>query len=505
MNLFEKIISAISPQWAFRRNQYRSAMAAYEASKKSRLRKAKPDNSSGDSLTQVSGDALRGYARTLEQNYDLASGVLDVLINNTVGPNGVSMEPMPRNKDGSINVDVKNQLIKLHKQWSKKPDVTGEHNWANIERLSCRSWFRDGEILIQKLLGSISGLKHSSIVPFSIELIESDHLPIDYTDNSKLITQGVERNAWGKPVAYHLYKKHPGDCDYFFEIETKRVPADKILHPKQVKRVRQARGVTIFASVMIRLEDIKDYEESERVAARISAALAAYIKKGTPDLYQAPEDPNTERHFAIKPGIVFDNLQEGEEVGTIQSNRPSTLLEPFRNAMLKAVSSGTGANYSTMSKDYDGSYSSQRQELVEGWTNYRALTNLFIGQVSQPVWEAFVEAAIASKVLVLPAELDIETIKDADYRGPVMPWIDPDKEIKAKERSAQATFKSPPQIIRENGDNPDDVLDQLADWKQKLDDRGLTSSVFETPEAPDNTGASSLDEEENEDAKTVSD
>ncbi|WP_415915300.1 phage portal protein, partial [Pseudomonas fragi] len=46
------------------------------------------------------------------------------------------------------------------------------------------------------------------------------------------------------------------------------------------KRIGQNRGQPLLHAVLIRLADIKDYEESERVAARISAALAMYIKKG---------------------------------------------------------------------------------------------------------------------------------------------------------------------------------------------------------------------------------
>ncbi|MDE8035881.1 phage portal protein, partial [Actinobacillus equuli subsp. equuli] len=76
--------------------------------------------------------------------------------------------------------------------------------------------------------------------------------------------------------------------------------------------------VSTLHSVLIRLADLKDYEESERVAARIAAALTMYIKKGDPAIYDAEEyASNTEsnRYFDIAPGQVVDDLKPGEDIG----------------------------------------------------------------------------------------------------------------------------------------------------------------------------------------------
>jgi len=508
VNIIENIIQAFSPERAFRRAQYRRALAAYEAANPSRLRKTGADNSSGDAVVGRAGAALRGYARQLEQNHDIANGVLNVLVNNTVGPFGVSTEPQPRNKEGDIHQDFADEILELWKDWCLSPEVTGEHDWVASQRLACRTWYRDGEVLTQLLEGLIPSLKHGTAVPFSLELIETDQLPFD-DNESKGITQGVERNAWGKPVAYHVFKSHPGDATAYYNMSTKRVSADNMLHPKITSRIRQARGVSIFASVMRRLEDIKDYEESERVAARISAVLAAYIKKGTAEDYTAPEDGKTDRIFSMKPGMVFDNLRPGEEVSTIQSNRPSSLAAPFLNLQHRGIAAGTGANYSSISKNYDGSYSSQRQELVEGFNNYQACTQLFSSQFNSPIYRRFIEIAILSGTLKVPGDIDMRTLFDADYRAPAMPWIDPDKEAKANERLERAGYKSAQMTIRERGQNPNDVRRQIKQWRKQNDDDEImfTSDpkheFNKDNESPDDSGLSGSDDKENENAKTV--
>jgi len=140
---------------------------------------------------------------------------------------------------------------------------------------------RDGEALAQALEGEVRTLNHGTRVPFSLELLEADHLPFTYSRaGTPTITAGVERNGWGRPIAYHFYRNHPGDLMRFpSEADLRRVPAAGILHLKLVDRMVQARGVSVFASVLSRLEDIKDYEESERIAAKVAASMAAEARE----------------------------------------------------------------------------------------------------------------------------------------------------------------------------------------------------------------------------------
>jgi lambda family phage portal protein len=478
MNILDNVISAFSPSAGLKRAQARRVLALYEAAEPSRLRKTKPDNRSGDALTARAGNRIRGYARNQEQNYDFAEAVLGALVDNVIGPDGINIEPLPKDKDGNLLEDLAHQISELRKDWMKKPEVTWEHTWPAAERLIARAWFRDGECLLQHVEGLSPSISHGTRIPYSVEMIEADLLPFNLDDKNKGITQGVERNAWGRPTAYHIYKEHPGDVNYLtLSLQTKRVPAEKMLHPKIVKRFKQARGVSVFASMMTRIEDIKDYEESERVAARIAAAMCAYIQKGTPEDYEKSDDDGN-RDFKVKPGTIFDNLGPGETVGTIDSNRPSALLEPFRDAMVRmAVSSVRAVTFSGVAKKYDGTYSAQRQELVEGYISNKSLSNLFASQVSIPVYQRMLAMAVLSGQIKLPAELDMATLYDVDARGPVMPWIDPEKEEKALERAERAGHKSAQQSIRERGGNPKQVMAEIETWRKQADEKGLVFST----------------------------
>jgi lambda family phage portal protein len=473
MNLIDAVIRPFSPAVALKRAQARQMLALYEAARPTRTRRNPKDNRSGNNLTDGATETLRGQARHLEQNHDLARGILTCLVNNVVGAKGIGVEFQPKNADGSVNKDLADELSWYFSEWGRNPETTGEYSWAKTQRMMARAWFRDGEVLSKSLMGSVPFLRHNTIVPFSLELLEADHIA-DINDASNGTIQGIERNEWGQPRFIYIYDQHPGDA-LGFRMKYRRVAAEDVDHLKMADRLRQNRGVSVFAAVMSRLNDLKDYEESERVAARISAAMAMYIQKGSPDTYMAPQDgEEDDREFPVSPGMMFDNLAPGEKVETIQSNRPSQLLQPFRDSMLKAIASGSSSGYSTISKNYDGTYSAQRQELVEQWVNYAALSEEFISGFVSKVVRRFIRIAVMSGTVKVPASVDRDTLMDVDYLTPAMPWIDPAKEAKGHEANLRLRITSPQKIIRSRGDNPDEVLDQIAQWEKKLEERKIS-------------------------------
>ena len=467
MSFIDKVLGTLAPQWAMRRAQARQLLAYYESARPSRTRTNPTDNSGINRQVAASAVVLRGQARHLDQNHDIAKGVLRELVNKTVGSKGIQVESLARTPDGKIATDFTKRLNDLWKAWCHQCDVTAEYSWSDAQRMMVRSKYRDGEVFERFLQGKVQGMNHAMQVPFTIQLIEADWVPFN-DDASQNIYQGVQLTVWGKPKGYQVYRQNPNDI-YIPKIDL--LFANNIRHAKNVERIGQLRGISIFASVMNRLNDLKDYEDSERVAARISASMAAYVKKGTADFYDESR-VDGEREIPIEDGMVFDGLLPGEDIGTIQANRPSTLLQPFRDSMVKAVSAGTGAGYSPISNDYNGTYSAQRQQLVDNWINYEVLQDEFIAEVVRPTFERFVKMSVASGA-VSTRGLDVNTLYDADYRGPVMPWIDPKKEADAHAVKLASRLVSPQKVMRQMGENPHEVLNQIKQFIDELERLGL--------------------------------
>lgn len=478
-NLIDALVEYFDPYAGLRRRAARGVLAAYEAASPSRLRKFRRDAGSPDMQVQRGAVPIRVQARHLEQNHDLARGALRVLCNNIVGPTGIGVEPQPRRRDGTIHEEYATALREAWRDWCRKPEVTHRLHFARVQRMMVRTWIRDGESFAQQLLGAVPFLDHGTRVPYSLELFEPDLIPMDF-DNGDRIRQGIERNAWGRPTAFWAFKKHPGENIVIRATsDMKRIDAALMLHVALCDRIGQLRGVSEFASVITRLEDIKDYEESERVAAKIAAMLTAYVKKGTPDLYN-PEFATRDaagnalpREVRFAPGMIIDNLLPGEEIGLVDSSRPNPNVVTFRQGQLRAVAAGLGGSYSSISRDYGGTYSSQRQELVEQWIHYATLVDEFTGQFVRPVWETFVRISHVAGIVPMPQDVTPERSDDALYVAQSMPWIDPIKEAIAWKTLVRSGFASEVEVMRKRGANPRDVLDQIAAFRKTAQELNL--------------------------------
>jgi lambda family phage portal protein len=477
----------------------RTAVArVHEATRPTRSRKLAADYGSGNRIVAQDAKILRDQARRLERDHDISRNALNILVQNTVG-SGIDVIPAPRLAGGDVDPILAQQLSDLWDDWWDQPEVTWTHDFGKCQDLLARSLYRDGEAFFQTLAGPVAFLEHGTLVPLSIEMLEADMVPLDFNDASRGILQGIERNTWGRRMAYHVYKAHPGDPDTY-ATETKRVPAEFMRHIALVDRITQVRGLSIFASVIARLEDIKDYEDSERIAAKVAASLSAQIIKGQPEMYgQADGDlastavvPKGEyRALSMRPGMIADDLLPGERVELIDSKRPNPNTETFRTGQLRAAAGGFGTSYSSLSLDYNGTYSAQRQELIEKWGGYQKAGEFYIAKVVRPIWRDFVAAAVLAGLVRMPRGWTLRNLAAATFVRPVMPWIDPKKEGEARAMQEDRNWVSPQKNVLEMGSDPNDVLHQTAAWQAKRRELRIentaTGQAAPNPEEPETT------------------
>jgi lambda family phage portal protein len=493
LNPIDRFVAWLDPAAGVRRMGHRHALTelagvkassrAHEAASPSRLRKNYGDRLGPNGIVQQGASALRASARHMARNHDIGRGILRTMVNNIVGPGGIGIEPQPRRRDGTIHEGYAAQMRRVLRDWSRRPEVMQRFDLAMCQRAQARAWLRDGEVFSQDVIGPVPGLAYPSQVPYLLELFEADFVPLWLTDPGNGIVQGIERNAWGAARAYWVYKGNPLETTQPFLTDRsnlKRVDAARVRHIASLDHIGQSRGITEFASILARLDDIKDYEESERIAAKIAASLTAYIKKDGGDqgydvsTVQKDEQGNPiGRDLRMTPGMIIDGLAVGEEIGLIDSKRPNPNVVTFRQGQLRAAAAGVGASYSSIAKSYDGTFSAQRQELVEQWVNYATLADEFTGMWLQPVYETLVQVAIMSGAAPLPRDVDPATADDALFTAQAMPWIDPYKEALAWVTLSRAGFASEIEILRKRNVNPRDFLEQVTQWRKETADKGL--------------------------------
>ncbi len=449
----------------------------FEAARPDVKRQRRTDRGDGNAVLMRSGEQLRIQARHLDENHDLARGILDVLVNRTIG-RGIRFEPQVRNVAGDLHDEMNEQLLDLHTRWSESPTVTGEYTRADAERLLARTWFRDGEAFKVYHMGMIPSLRHHlGRVPLSVELMEPDFCPLGYSDPANGVLQGIRANGWGRPVRYFFHKYHPGSpggAGAFSQQGYKEVGAEFVNHLKFTRRIGQRRGESVFSAVLLRLDDLKDYEEAERIAARIAAKLVGYVKKGQPDMYGDENLPAEARQRqAFEDGMVLYDMMPGEEVGLFDNTkRPNPALADFRAGQLRAAAAGTMTSYSSASKDYNGTYSAQRQELVEQQENYEVLQDYFVSHSCKPDYQRFIAMTVLAG-LDVPGDVDWNTLFDVACYGTAMPWVDPQKEARAKRELLDAGLTSHSEVIRQRGGNPSVVFAQIKRDKERMSELGI--------------------------------
>ncbi|MGK0735806.1 phage portal protein [Yokenella regensburgei] len=483
MTILDNAIGVFSPGWKAARLRARAMIQAYEAVKPTRTHKARRENRSADQLSQMGAVSLREQARWLDNNHDLVIGIFDKLEERVIGKQGIIVEPHPKMTNGKVAKQLAAEIRTKWGEWSVRPEVTGQFTRPMLERLMLRTWLRDGEVFAQLVQGAATGLVPVAGVPFWLEALEPDFVPMT-SDAAKNLNQGVFLDNWGRPKKFLVYKSLPVSGR---QLDTKEIDADSMLHLKFTRRLHQTRGTSMVSGVLMRLSALKEYEDSELTAARIAAALGMYIKKGDGQTFDADSASKEDRELEIQPGMLYDELLPGEEIGMIKSDRPNPNLETFRNGQLRAVAAGSRLSFSSTARNYNGTFSAQRQELVESTDGYLILQDWFIGAVTRPMYRAWLKMAIASGEIKVPRGVDKDTLYGAVYSGPVMPWIDPVKEVNAWVTQIRGGSATESDWVRASGRNPDEVKRRRAAEIEENKELGL---VFDTDPANDKGGTS---------------
>ena len=484
MNIIDKAVAYINPQAAITRAEARRKLQIlndYDVLKQSRQRSFGRSISTPDELSARSHLPLSQMARHLVQNYDLAFSVLDTMVNNVIGPKGIQVEPMPLKKDGSIDTDVANQIKAHLHNYNRCADIHFNQK-PEMQRLIFRAMLLDGEVFVHTIKGKVNGMEYRNDLYFTQELILSQYCP-DFTDDRLGILSGIKRNSFGQVVSYGFTKARNAKS-FTQDIEFKS--SKDILHVKLANDIGQIRGTTIFAPVFARMQDLKDYENAEQLAAKMAACMVASIVKNAPDGFNADslDDPKlmkklADRKYNFTPGQVWE-LEPGEDINVIESSRPSPQGVPYIKQMGKAIAAGTGSSYSTFSRNYDGNYSAQRQELLDVWVNYSVLQNRYIESHAQPTHISLISHLYDTKKIIINKDTDLNMLDNAAYIAQVMPWIDPAKEINACETALRMRVASRTGVIMARGDSPDDINNQILndqEFTRNLDPLDLPTST----------------------------
>ncbi len=524
MNIIDKIVEAVSPSAALRREEARWKLntvrsfqnSGYDESGAARNKNSMRGWLASSKSPQEDIDknipVLRQRSRSLFMSAPLAVSAIKTNRTNIVGE-GLRLK-------STIDADFLGMSPDAAASWqrsaerefelwaqSKFCDSTRVNNFYEIQQVACMSWLMNGDACV--LLEYERATKR---LPYGlrIHLIESDRISTPNSTGNNVflyatdpntknrIFNGVEVDGNNRIVAYHICSTYP-NSNLYTQKKWERVKAfgDKTGTPNvlmiyETERAEQYRGVPYLAPVIESLKQLTRYSEAEMMAAVINGFFTVFVKsdKGTSEIGftgvmdEEEQIAYDDRNYELGPGMV-NVLAPGEDIEIADAKRPSSNFDAFTTSLAKYVGAALEIPVEILVKHFSSSYSASRAALLEAWKAFRMKRSWLAADFCQPVYEIFLTEAIAKGRLKAPGFFLDPLVRmaycKAQWNGPAQGMIDPVKEVNAAEKRINIGISTRQrETIEMTGGDFDSNVAQLARENQLMKEAGLLSSKMES-------------------------
>lgn len=444
--------------------------------------------------------SLRARSRQQVANNDYAKKFIGLVKTHIAGPDGVVLQARSQDPNGQPDKQANDAIESAWRLWGRRNncDVQGLLSFAEQQRLMVATTAQDGEFLVRRYVGQSFGR-----FGYQLQHLDPELLDISYNEdlrNGNFIRMAIEFDSLGRRIAYHLIDNVGGEWYYQGRRYT-RVPASEIFHCFLPELVGQKRGIPWMSTSLLRMNMLSGYEDAAMVNARVGASKMGFFYSPEGSI-GGEEDKNTgELITEVEPG-TFERLPENTRFEAFDPAYPNGEFGVFVDSSLRGIAAGLGVAHHTLSNNLSGvNYSSGRLGEIEMREVWKGLQGWFIDHLMRPLFEDWLWVQLATGSIrvngnPLPAN-KYEKFVSVSFQGRRWQGVDPDKQGKADERNINNRLRSPQSIIREMGNEPEEVLDDFQRWDQMLSDRGLTMTINELE--PVNAPESKDEEEANGD------
>ncbi len=402
---------------------------------------------------------LRSRSRELSRNSPVIRNYLQMLRTNVIGPTGFKFKPEIADNSGKLNDILNKRLARAWSDWSSCCTVDGSMSLTMFQQHLIRNLATDGEVIVRKIWNYQPNRFKFALQQIDPDLL--DHMYFRAPDKGvNEVRLGVEVDEWGRPIAYHFWKRHPTDIQNVTPNERVRVPADEVLHIFVPDRANQTRGVPWLNSIMMPSKIMDGYIEAELVAARTGAAKMGFFQWKDVEGAEPPQ-PGERLTMEASPGQL-EMLPPGLEFKEWSPDHPANAFPNFIKAILRLVASGLGVSYNVLANDLEGvNYSSMRSGLLIERDNWRALQVMWIERFLTFVYKEWLDCALLSGALVLDSR-DPSKFLDVKFLPRGWAWVDPLKDINASVAAVNNGLATRDMIVSENGDDFEEIAAGLA-------------------------------------------
>ena len=432
---------------------------------------------SADSEIHKSLRVLRNRCRDQSRNNDYARRYLNILKSNVIGPKGVRIQVRGRNDDGRLDIPGNRIIEEAWQQWARRGvcTVDGRRSWVDCQQLFIESMARDGEVLIQIVRNA------DNPFGFALHFLEPDYLDEELNeklDNGRFIRMGVEMDQRLRPIAYHLFQRHPGEQlsrTQNAQRRHARVPASRILHAYLQERPEQTRGVPWMATALGRLKMLNGYEEAELVAARVAASkMGFFVSPDSEGYYGEDLEDDYTPIMSAEPG-TFEQLPAGMDFRAYDPEHPTTAFAEFEKAILRGIASGLNVSYCSLANNLEGvNYSSIRQGVMEDRDHFKCLQQLVIDHFIRPVFEEWLTMAMTTGAVRIPITRFEKFAGSTFFRPRGFGWVDPARETRSAVDGLHNGLTTLQDIAADQGRDVEEIFQEQENVRELAQQYGIT-------------------------------
>lgn len=412
----------------------------------------------------------RASARGLSTSNPYVANYLQLVVNNVVGASGFTLQATNTENSGALATLNNKRLEDAWYAFSKNCSIDNKHTLTTFLSLVMKTLPIDGEAFIQIIERGDGTFKLKLIDAVLVDESINMLLP-----NGGKIVMGIETDADGAAVAYHIKQGYDGEMSR--KGKTLRVPAADIIHLYDTVQVTQTRGTSWLVPVMGTLHQLDEYNKSELVSARVRANHVNFIKMSDTAVNLMGDsviDPNVIPEYKTAPGanVTLDPGYEVVEAGG--SNLPSAYGE-FTSNILKQVASGLHVSYNALATDLsDVNYSSMRSGLLLEREYWKMLQNMIIDKMLSRVYERFVDNLfLYSKIVVVGAPVPAN-FKSFKFMARGWDWVDPLKDVEASKLALETGLTTRTALLAEKGIDFEDLVNQRKREEEMLAAAGVS-------------------------------
>lgn len=345
-------------------------------------------------------------------------------------------------------------------RFAREADFDGLSDFFGLQGLIARCMVVAGEAFI--------ALVHDSAGRLRLRLIDGEQVAGDYHTElaaGSRIVAGVEFDAAGRRVAYHLYKQRPG-LPIAPSLELIRLPAEDVLHVFKMTTPGQVRGVSWLTPILLRLADLDALNDAQLVRQKVAALLAGFIVDPTGGAggFDGTEDGRGNLDGGLEPGTL-KVLPAGADIRFSEPAKVGQEAVEFIKVTAKEVAAGLGVPFEELTGDRsEGNYSSMRDGKLDFRRRAEAIQyNVIVNRFCDPVWRRWIATEILSGRLEAPGfERDPEPWFAVNWLPPKNDWVDPLKDAQAEILAINAGLMSRRQAVAARGYDLEKLDEEIA-------------------------------------------